>query len=580
MALAYPEGECFFKRSALNSNNKSFYQADRADHFYGHFLLEFIWNVPTHTGDAARKTHKHPRSTYHLNDLSTWTPPPMMYKTNGPYIGSWSQLPFVYGSHYSKGKQRRVQHNLCTNADRLQTQMKGAAMESWFMIMPMPKRQEGWVFIDRLTNIRGIYIPVAHQASEDHPELCTFVHVNFATADGTVNMFHHTGNAKNPKTFWKPVTLKKTVGLQDWSNLTVGFNINGLVNLLSLPRQLRAQNAFTSKNIIILESDMVASPRVERSYNDGTDFDWAKVAGANFGLSIQWKPAPQKQDWLENFLKNSLTIAVGFIPGVGPIAAIAFPLIWTAIADPDSFVDTWRNLCPGVDLQLKLLEAIKDSAKETREYLPDGWEKTALGPKFLSGPHATGMRVAALVSDTGSKQDDLGSEALIINELKALVGESADGLGQALDPGRPEDQIVILEADTEAVGDGDVKDDDHRLEDQVDAEVVPDKVTLDEVGPDMSFKLAEQALKDTARSEDESEWKKLVDNAVETAKDIASKLPTIPGIGHKDESSSNDSQNDPAEDPTASDGPVNDFNWMDDYFKALFSGTLPLEGQA
>lgn len=96
----------------------------------------------------------------------------------------------------------------------------------------------------------------------------------------------------------------------------------------------------------------------------------------------------------------------------------------------------------------------------------------------------------------------------------------------------------------------------------------------------MSFKLAEQALKDTARSEDESEWKKLVDNAVETAKDIASKLPTIPGIGHKDESSSNDSQNDPAEDPTASDGPVNDFNWMDDYFKALFSGTLPLEGQA
>ena len=26
--------------------------------------------------------------------------------------------------------------------------------------------------------------------------------------------------------------------------------------------------------------------------------------------------------------------------------------------------------------------------------------------------------------------------------------------------------------------------------------------------------------------------------------------------------------------------PVNDFNWMNDYFKALFSGSLPLEGQA
>ena len=393
-------------------------------------------------------------------------------------------------------------------------------------------------------------------------------------------MFHHTLEKNKIKKYWKGVTLKKTHGLQDWSNLTVGININGLVNLLSLPRQLRAQNAFTSKNIIIVESSLVASPKLERSFNDGTDFDWAKVAGANFGLSIQWKPAPKKQDWLENFLKNSLTIAVGFIPGVGPIAAIAFPLIWTAIADPDSFVDTWRNLCPGVDLQLKLLEAIKDSAKETQKYLPEGWEQTALGPKFLSGPHSTGMRVAALVADPGSNTEDLDSEALIINELKALEGESADGLSQALDPGRPEDQIVILEADKEAVGGVDVKEDDHRLDDQIDAEVVPDKVTLDEVGPDMSFRLAEQALKDTARSEDESEWKKLMDSAKETAKDIASKLPTIPGIGHKGESSSNDSQNDAAEDPTVSDGPVNDFNWMDDYFKALFSGSIPLEGQA
>ncbi|GAB1198409.1 hypothetical protein APSETT444_007728 [Aspergillus pseudonomiae] len=561
MALAYPEGECFFKRSALNSSNKNFYQADRADHFYGHFLLEFIWNVPSHTGDAARKTRKHPRSTYHLNDLSYWTPPPLMTKTNGPYIGSWSQLPFVYGSHYSKGKQRRMQHNLCTNVDRLQAQMKGGAME-------------------RLTNIRGIYIPVAHQASEDHPELCTFVHVNLAAADTNVNMFHHMGNAKNPKTFWKPVTLKKTLGLPDWGSLTVGFNINGLVNLLSLPRQLRAQNAFTSKNIIIVDSDIVASPKLERSFNDDTDFDWAQVARANFGLSIQWKPAPQKQDWLENFLKNSLTIAVGFIPGIGPIAAIAFPLIWTAIADPDSFVDTWRNLCPGVDLQLKLLEAIKDSAKETREYLPDGWEKTALGPKFLSRPPTGGMKVAALVAEPGNEQVDLDSEALIANELKALIGESSDGLGKALDSGRPEDQIVILEADMEVVGDGNVEGNDHRLDDQVGAELVPDQVTLDEVGPDMSFRLAEQALKETARSEDESEWKKLVDNAKETAKDIASKLPSLPGIGHKDKGSSNDKQNDTTDDPTVSDGPVNDFNWMDEYFKALFSGTLPLEGQA
>ncbi|KAE8353395.1 hypothetical protein BDV28DRAFT_164978 [Aspergillus coremiiformis] len=563
MALAYPEGECFFKRSALNSSDSNFYQADRPDHFYGHFLLEFLWNVPTHTGSEAKTTRRHPRSTYNLNDLSQWMPPPMIgMKTDGPYIGNWSQLPFVYGSHYYKGQQRRMQHNLCTSSDRLQAQVKGGAME-------------------RLANIRGIYIPVAHQASEDHPELCTFVHVNFAAADTGVKMFHHLGNSPmNPATAWKWVTLKKTLGLQHWSNLTVGININGLVNLLSLPRQLRAQNAFTSKNIIIIDGRMVKSPKVERSYNDSTDFDWAKVASANFGLSIQWKPAPEKKDWLENFVKNSLTIAVGFIPGIGPLAAIAFPLVWTAIADPDSFIDTWRNLCPGVDLQLKLLEAIKDSAKQTREYLPDGWEKTALGPKFLSGPHSAPVRMAAMIAGPGQKEGDLDldSEALIVNELKALSGESMDALTKALDSGRSEDQIVIIEADTKDAAKGELGDDDHRLDDEVDAEGVADQVTLNEVGPDMNFRLTEQVLKDTAKPEDESEWNKLLDNAVQVAKDIASKLPIVSDLG--DPASSDSSKQDqPADDPTVSDGPVNDFNWMDEYFNALFAGTLQLEGQ-
>ncbi|KAF7594180.1 hypothetical protein BBP40_010029 [Aspergillus hancockii] len=492
-------------------------------------------------------------------------------------MGSWSQLPIVYGSHYNKGKQRRVQHNLCTSSDRLKAQVNGGAMESWFMILPMPKRQEGWAFIDRLTNIRAIYIPVAHQASEDHPELCSFVHVNFAAANCSVKMLHHGGSRSKPTTTWKPVTLRKTHGLPDWSNLTVGININGLVNLLSLPRQLRAQNAFTSKNVIIIDHDLVASPKVERSFKDNTDFDWAKVASANYSLSIQWTPAPKKQDWLENFVKNSLTIAVGFIPGIGPIAAIAFPLVWTAIADPDSFIDTWRNLCPGVDLQLKLLEAIKDSAKETREYLPDGWENTALGPKFLSGARPHTVTMAALTSDTGS-ENDLDSEKLIVNELSALKGQSTDALTKLVVDGRSDEEIVILEADTERVEIDDKED--RRLQDEIDAEPVPDQLTLNELGRDLHFVLTEQVLKETATSEEDSEFKKLLDSAIEAAKEISSHLPTLPGLGSKKESTDNNQKGENTDDPTVSDGPVNDFSWTEDYFAALFAGALELEGQA
>lgn len=164
MALAYPEGECFFRRSALKSDHKDYYQADRPDHFYGHFLVEFIWNLPAYTGEEARKKRTHPRSTFKLHDYSQYG---FMSSRQGPYIGNWSWMSFTYCAHPYKGKQRRVQHNLCTNRNRLQSQVGGDPMEvrafsvsrrfavfaltidkTYFMIIPMPKRKENWVFID------------------------------------------------------------------------------------------------------------------------------------------------------------------------------------------------------------------------------------------------------------------------------------------------------------------------------------------------------------------------------------------------------------------------------------------------
>ncbi|KAH6656061.1 hypothetical protein BKA67DRAFT_690750 [Truncatella angustata] len=158
---------------------------------------------------------------------------------------------------------------------------------------------------------------------------------------------HHWASPSNPVKRWKPVHLKMTLGLPVWATEAVGINFNGLVELLSLPRQLRAQNAYTSKNVIIVDSLLVAIPPIERNFSDGADLDWARVAAANYSLAVQWRPTPKKQDWLNNFLKNSLTIAAGFIPGIGPLAAIAFPVAWTAISDSDSSVDTTRNIMPG-----------------------------------------------------------------------------------------------------------------------------------------------------------------------------------------------------------------------------------------
>lgn len=47
-------------------------------------------------------------------------------------------------------KYRVAAHNLCTNGDRFRDQEKGASLESFFMVLPMPKLSDGeeWLLID------------------------------------------------------------------------------------------------------------------------------------------------------------------------------------------------------------------------------------------------------------------------------------------------------------------------------------------------------------------------------------------------------------------------------------------------
>lgn len=115
------------------------------------------------------------------------------------------------------------------------------------------------------------------------------------------------------------------------------------------------------------------------------NISWLTVANANFGLDLQWVPT-QRSDWFENFMKNVLTIAVGMIPVVGPMLAIAFPVAWTLIRDPESAFDELKDLIPTIDLADRIIrEHILKSVNETRQYLPSGWEQLALPAQPSAG---------------------------------------------------------------------------------------------------------------------------------------------------------------------------------------------------
>ncbi|KAL9026402.1 MAG: hypothetical protein Q9196_004928 [Gyalolechia fulgens] len=362
MALAYPEGECFFVRSKLDT---SVYHPENVKDFYSHLMVEYVWNREADHGYNECKTrefkkglgHSHPRSGYKIVRGAFWDTD----------YGNWTQLPFSYGTH-AKQITRRVEHNLCTNGNIFRDREKGGAYQVFFMTMPMPTKEERWL----LANIRAIYLPVAWSVSKDHPDLCSFVQVNFALSR-TVKFWHGEGHFDDVKT-------DQVMGLRKNVQRTLALDVTGLIQLLTLPRQLRRDNCYNLK-LLMLEQAISLQPKqgVSKSYSDGPDLSWIRVANGNYGLDLTWHP-PQKSTWQENFIKNVLTIGIGFVPGVGPILQIMFAVGWTMVTqdDPEAAFQVLKDLCPGIDLTEKILSELKNTARETRLFLPDGWKELNL----------------------------------------------------------------------------------------------------------------------------------------------------------------------------------------------------------
>ena len=121
MAVPYPQGECFFKRSALKSESAGRFNAEDPSHFYSNMLVEMLWNQESHHGSVNSKSpggHPHRRSDYKI-----------VYGGGGwkTHHGVWTELPFSYGSY--EHPTRRVQHKLCTDGYRFKKVQQGDALE-------------------------------------------------------------------------------------------------------------------------------------------------------------------------------------------------------------------------------------------------------------------------------------------------------------------------------------------------------------------------------------------------------------------------------------------------------------------
>lgn len=265
-----------------------------------------------------------------------------------------------------------------------------------------------------LACIRAIYFPLAYTADENHPQLCGWIQVNFAQSR-VVTIWAGGGG-------WMIQPLDSTYGLGVHRNRMIGFDVYGLIQLLSLPRQLRRDNPYAARLIRTVRREDIQTVWLWSTWSAANDLDWTQVANANFGLDLQWKPA-QRGTWLGNFIRNVITAGLGMIPVAGPFLAILFPVAWTLIVDPDSAYDLLRDLAPGVDLTDRIIRTILDSINETKEYLPDGWERLALpAQQASSGVQSTDSNEQVVpLEDLGKSLAFIIAEATLANSGRAPV---------------------------------------------------------------------------------------------------------------------------------------------------------------
>lgn len=99
MAAAHPEGEVFFLRRSLRLGG---FDAENPQHFYSHFLVEWVSNEPfavQQGSDVPLRTH--PRADY-LRQRATGVP------ARRWRYGFWSHLPVSLGPYENVRRRYRI----------------------------------------------------------------------------------------------------------------------------------------------------------------------------------------------------------------------------------------------------------------------------------------------------------------------------------------------------------------------------------------------------------------------------------------------------------------------------------------
>lgn len=302
------------------------------------------------------------------------------------------------------------------------------------ILRPVPLTNARYMLIDCLNPFRAIYFPLAHQAGPGFEDLCVYLMVDFRLRQG-VQM------RRNNAATLLSVPFDRERGLSYRHGETLSFDLKGIYDYLILPQQLRApeKGLYTTArrgDELITLWDMrrpwglhtSSTPLITVRRPFVRNIDLVTVINDNFGVDVTWQPY-QHSVWVFDFLIHVTTLALGFVPGVGPLLAVSFSVGMQVIIDPDGF----REQNP-LHLAADVIAALIGSGSSARANLPQGHQRS----RAMILPIKSGSAEPAEPEPPYVK--DLGFVPFTEDEGEELVEQKAEDEGDRPAEPKSEDQ--------------------------------------------------------------------------------------------------------------------------------------------
>jgi hypothetical protein len=181
MALPYPEGKVFFKRSILKNNGNGL-DPDNLTSFNSHALIEWCWNDTVTSSGFARNRMCHMSGKHNEKDqYAYWEAMVVSFGTKDGFEKHLDQGT-AHGSRHADIK-RVVKTMLPDDTDEYEKRARGGPVMTAVTPIKLHPDQP-YMYIDLNVSIRAVYFPLAQKPSTVFPDLCSYLMVDFRMGQG------------------------------------------------------------------------------------------------------------------------------------------------------------------------------------------------------------------------------------------------------------------------------------------------------------------------------------------------------------------------------------------------------------